>query len=85
MVAFWLMEALSISRFKATCLAVLDRVRRTGEPVLVTKRGVPLAQVVPPPPPAPPEGGGFGCMRGTAREIGDLLEPLAEDDLDALR
>ena len=36
-----------ISEFKATCLAVLERVRQTGEPDLVTKRGMPVAQVVP--------------------------------------
>jgi prevent-host-death family protein len=79
------METLSISRFKATCPAVLDRVQRTGEPVLVTKRGVPIAQVIPPPLPAPGKGSAFGCMRGTAREIGELVEPLPEDDWEALR
>jgi prevent-host-death family protein len=79
------MEALSISRFKATCLAVLERVRRTGVPVLVTKRGEPIAQVVPPPAPPPPEAGAFGCMRGTAREVGDLLESLPEEEWEALR
>jgi len=39
-----------VSKFKATCLARLERVRRTGRPLLITKRGVPIAQVVPPPP-----------------------------------
>ena len=34
-------------RFKAECLALLDRVERTGEPVVVTKRGRPVAEVVP--------------------------------------
>lgn len=33
--------------FKAKCLAVLDRVARTGEQVVVTKRGTPVARVVP--------------------------------------
>jgi prevent-host-death family protein len=35
------------SRFKATCLAVLDEVERTGRPVVVTKRGRPVVRVVP--------------------------------------
>jgi prevent-host-death family protein len=34
-------------RFKAECLALLDRVQQTGEPVVVTKRGRPVAEVVP--------------------------------------
>jgi prevent-host-death family protein len=33
--------------FKAECLAVLDRVAETGETVIVTKRGRPVAEVVP--------------------------------------
>jgi len=35
------------SRFKARCLAAMDKVRATTEPVAVTKRGVPVAKVVP--------------------------------------
>jgi prevent-host-death family protein len=34
--------------FKARCLAILDEVNATGEPVLVTKRGKPVARVVVP-------------------------------------
>lgn len=73
------MQTLAISEFKATCLAVLDRVRRTGEPVLVTRRGVPVAQVGPPPPPEP-VADWLGSMAGTASEIGDILEPLPTED-----
>ncbi|HSD28158.1 MAG TPA: type II toxin-antitoxin system prevent-host-death family antitoxin [Vicinamibacteria bacterium] len=34
-------------RFKAECLALLDRVEQTGEALVVTKRGRPVAEVVP--------------------------------------
>lgn len=34
------------SRFKAECLALLDDVARTGEEIVVTKRGRPVARVV---------------------------------------
>jgi prevent-host-death family protein len=47
------MEAMPISRFKAQCLAVMDRVRRTGRPVRVTRYGRPIADVVPASAPAP--------------------------------
>lgn len=35
----------AISKFKATCLAVLQEVRQTGQPILVTRRGEPIAEV----------------------------------------
>jgi prevent-host-death family protein len=75
-------DTVPISRFKATCLAALERVRKTGRPLLVTKRGVPIAQVIPPP--APEVKGAFGVMRGTADELADILEPLGEEDWEAL-
>jgi prevent-host-death family protein len=42
------MDEIAISKFKATCLAVLERVRETGRSVRVTKFGKPIAEVVPP-------------------------------------
>lgn len=74
------MEAVAISKFKATCLSLLDRVKKTGQPLLITKRGEPIAQVVPPPPPEPPKGSTFGCMKGTAEILGDIVEPLGDED-----
>jgi prevent-host-death family protein len=79
------METISISKFKATCLALLERVHKTGQPILVTKRGVPVAQVLPPPRPEPSEVGAYGCMAGTAEQVGDIVEPLPVDDWEALR
>lgn len=35
------------SKFKEQCLALLDRVARTKVPIVVTKRGQPIARVVP--------------------------------------
>ncbi len=77
-------QTIAIAEFKAKCLAILERVRKTGEAVLVTRRGTPVAQVVPPPPAAPPSCSTFGAMKGTAREIGDALEPLPPEDWEAL-
>ncbi len=77
----WSMEEIAISKFKATCLAVLERVRRTGQPILVTRRGEPVAEIVPPP---PPEQGAdwMGAMKGTLEIRGDIVEApaLAEDE-----
>lgn len=68
------MESISISEFKATCLAVLERVRRTGRPLLVTRRGEPIAEIMPPSL-ATSGSGWMGGMRGTASITGDLVEP----------
>ena len=41
------MHEIAPSKLKATCLAVLRNVRRTRQPVRVTKFGDPIAEVVP--------------------------------------
>ena len=46
------MRSIPAGRFKAQCLALLDDVAATGETIVVTKRGKPVAQVVPLEPPA---------------------------------
>ena len=40
-------RAMSAAAFKAKCLQVMDQVAATGEPVIVTKRGRPVAQLGP--------------------------------------
>jgi prevent-host-death family protein len=78
-------ETIAISKFKATCLAVLERVRKTGTPILVTRFGEPVAEIVPPPPAERPANW-LGCMAGTGRIVGDIVSPASdEDDWDALR
>ncbi|MEE4272310.1 MAG: type II toxin-antitoxin system prevent-host-death family antitoxin [Thermoanaerobaculales bacterium] len=71
------MEEIAISKFKATCLAVLQRVRKTGQPVLVTRFGEPVAEVVPPSPGTNPDPW-LGSMEGTGEIIGDLVEPAVD-------
>src|ERR1700732_214478 len=41
-------EEIAISKFKATCHAVLERVRKTRRAIRVTRLGEPVAAVVPP-------------------------------------
>ena len=41
------METINASDFKARCLAILDRVQATGEPVVILKRGRPVAELLP--------------------------------------
>ena len=84
MVESVLMKTVPAGQFKQTCLRLLDEVRATGEPIVVTKRGVPVAQLAPLP--ADPRGDWLGALRGTARASDDLVAPAAdEDEWEALR
>jgi antitoxin (DNA-binding transcriptional repressor) of toxin-antitoxin stability system len=79
------MERIAISKFKATCLAVLERVHKTRVPVLVTRFGEPVAEVGPPPV-APRAAGWLGAMQGTGDIRGDVVSPAsAEGDWEVLR
>jgi prevent-host-death family protein len=71
------MDSMAISKFKATCLATLERVRRTGRPVRVTRFGKPVADIVPPAP-AQPEPAWMGSLRGTLDIKGDIVAPSSE-------
>jgi prevent-host-death family protein len=71
------MEELAISKFKATCLAVLERVRKTGEPVLITRFGHPVAEVVAPGALKPIRR--LGTMAGTGRVVGDIVAPIGDE------
>ena len=71
------MDNVNISTFKATCLSLLRKVKQTGEPLLVTLRGEPVAQIVPPES-APRQHNWLGSARETGRIAGDLLAPTGE-------
>ncbi len=79
------MDAVPISRFKARCLAILAEVKRSGRPVLVTRFGEPVAEVVPPPDPARPRRW-LGSLEGSVEIVGDIVSPAAPAaDWEALR
>jgi len=79
------MEEISVSKFKATCLEVLKRVRKTGRAVLVTRFGEPVAQVLPPPVAQRPASW-IGSLVGTGRIVGDIVSPASdENDWEVLR
>ena len=71
------MDVVNISTFKATCLALLERVRRTGQPLLITRRGEPVAEVVPATP-RRARAGWIGARRGSGRILGDIVAPAAD-------
>ena len=65
---------ISAAEFKARCLKLMDDVAKTRQSIVITKRGKPVAKLVPAEPvPRKPL---FGCMAGTVTFEGDLLAPL---------
>lgn len=73
------MQEMAISKFKAQCLAVLERVRVTGRPVRVTRFGKAVADVVPPMA-ASDRRASLGAMAGRGRVVGDLVAPVVDRD-----
>jgi prevent-host-death family protein len=78
------MRSIAVSEFKAHCLALLEDIAQGGEPIVVTKRGKPIARVVP--------SASVGTkhpqdtLAGSVTIIGDVMEPvLAPSDWDAVR
>lgn len=79
------MEEMAISKFKATCLAALERVRKTRRPIRVTKFGQPVAEVIPPSS-KPRRKSWLGSMTGTLRIEGDIVAPASDEkDWEVLR
>ena len=78
-------DSIPISQFKARCLAILAEVKRSGRPVLVTRFGEPVAEVVPPPAPARPRKW-LGSLEGSVEIVGDIVSPASPvADWEALR
>lgn len=67
------MKTMPAGKFKAHCLKVMDQVRARREPVIITKKGVPVAKLVPT---GEPRSDLFGCMVGTAEILGDIEAPV---------
>ena len=71
------METINASYFKARCLAILDRVRETGERIVILKRGRPVAEL------GPPSGGESQYpqleLRGTVTVPGDIVGPVVPE------
>jgi prevent-host-death family protein len=78
------MKTVAISEFKAKCLQLLEQVQKTKQPLVVTKRGRPIAEVGPVLAPAEPDW--MGSMKGRIEILGDIVSPASDQgDWEALR
>ena len=75
------MQTIQASEFKARCLALMDQVAASGEILVVTKNGKPVAEL------HPSQGARasspFGLHPGV-RILGDIVSPVADEDWEAL-
>jgi prevent-host-death family protein len=70
------MRTIKASEFKAKCLKIMDEVAATGEPVLITKNGVPITQLIPA---RHRPGTLFGALKGSILYMGDIISPIDEE------
>jgi prevent-host-death family protein len=71
------MKEVAISEFKAKCLSILDEVQKTKKPILVTRFGKPIAEVIPHAP--APSADWMGSMRDSMKILGDIVSPATEE------
>ena len=70
------MQTIQAGKFKAQCLALLDEVAQTHQPLIITKYGRPVAKLVP-----------FDAekdqqetpLKGLATHVGDILSPIDDE------
>ncbi len=79
------MREIAISKFKAKCLSLLEEVSKTRTPLRVTRRGKPIADVVP----ASSEGderSWIGSLSGSVKIVGDIVSPVIDiEEIEALK
>jgi prevent-host-death family protein len=69
------MKKIAAGEFKARCLSLMEDVRSTREPLVITKRGKPVAKLVP----ADEDKDDFiGRLEGVFRVVGDIESPIDE-------
>ena len=66
---------IAAGEFKARCLKLLDEVAESGEGLIITKRGKPVARLVP----MPGARDLFGALSGSVVREDDIVSPTGED------
>jgi prevent-host-death family protein len=65
-------NTIAAGRFKAQCLGLLDQVAQSGETLIITKRGKPVARLVPVAQKKRPS------LRGSVKVCGDIVAPIGD-------
>jgi len=76
-------KTMAAGEFKAKCLQVMDQVHSTRKPVVITKRGKPIAKLVPA---GESRASAFDSLKGKIEILGDIVSPIVPpEDWDALK
>ncbi len=67
------MKKIGAAEFKAHCLALMEDVRSTREPLIITKRGKPVAKLVPV---ESKKDNWIGRLDGVIKIVGDIESPI---------
>jgi prevent-host-death family protein len=76
-----MLRTIKASEFKAKCLALIDQVADTGNSIVITKNGKPLAKLVPH---RVPTRSPIGIWKGKVKIKGDIISPI-DVEWDALK
>ena len=71
------MRRIPAAQFKSQCLAVMDEVAESGRPVVVTKHGKPVVQIIRV---VSNEDDIFGFLAGKGRIVGDIENTIPVSD-----
>lgn len=71
------MQKIPAAQFKSRCLAVMDQVAESGRPVVVTKHGKPVVQIIPF---QSDQDDIFGFLVGKGRIVGDIEQTIPVSD-----
>ena len=70
-----LRKRIPAGKFKAECLRIMDDVQKKKIHIIITKRNIPVAEMVPI---EEKKKDSFGWMKGTCQILGDIIEPVNE-------
>jgi len=72
---------ITATEFKAKCLALIDVVQRTGQPLIISKHGKKVVRLVAEHSPQP-----WKALRGSGKFLSDPFAPvISESEIEALR
>jgi prevent-host-death family protein len=66
-------KTIPAGEFKVHCLAIMDEVQAKREAVVITKRGKPVAKLVPV---GKEKDDIYGFIKGKGRILGDIVSPI---------
>ena len=77
------LEKIPRNKFKAQALEIMRRVENTGKPIVITSNGQPTLKIIRFEPKTPMDV--VKELQGSVEILGDIVEPVGEDDWEVLK